>query len=38
MRRGDVGFLLAALLVFAGAALGQGGGAMIVDLEAARKP
>jgi len=32
MRRGDVGFLLAALLVFAGAAWGQGGGAMIVDL------
>jgi hypothetical protein len=32
MRRGDVGFLLAALLVFAGAASGQGGGAMIVDL------
>jgi hypothetical protein len=32
MRRGGVGFLLAALLVFAGAAWGQGGGAMIVDL------
>jgi hypothetical protein len=32
MRRGDVGFLLAALLVVAGAAWGQGGGAMIVDL------
>ena len=32
MRRGDVGFPLAALLVFAGAAWGQGGGAMIVDL------
>jgi hypothetical protein len=32
MRRGDVGFLLAALLVFAGAASGQGGGAMSVDL------
>jgi hypothetical protein len=32
MRRGYVGFLLAALLVFAGAAWGQGGGAMIVDL------
>jgi hypothetical protein len=32
MRRGNVGFLLAAWLVFAGAAWGQGGGAMIVDL------
>jgi hypothetical protein len=32
MRRGYVGFLLCALLVFAGAAWGQGGGAMIVDL------
>jgi hypothetical protein len=32
MRRGGIGFLLAALLVFAGAAWGQGGGAMIVDL------